>query len=332
MAKHTIAIGKPLYLMLALFVAATVGVAYLVEHERLRGEIDREIARVEDVMASQLGEDLRLLNATLLAIGESGLFSDALAAGDRERLLEEARPLFRGMRAEADISHFYFTGPDRVNILRVHKPDQYGDVIDRFTTVEAQRTGGPTQGVEIGPLGTLTMRVVYPQYRDGECIGFIELGHDLGEHIELLGKTLDIDLRVLIKKKSLDRAGWQAGLATFNRSGDWDALPDFVQTVSEAGGLDAKATERLGTDRPGDRKGSFTAEVNGSPARIAYLPVVGASGDDVGRLVVIMDVSDQEAGLVRFLLTVAMVAIAIAGLFGSLVTILVGRVSSELER
>jgi len=331
MRAKTLPYRTPLFLSLAVFTVVVVSCAYFIEHNRLRNEVDREITRVEDLMASQLEDDIHLLNATLLAIGQSRTFEDALAARDREALLKEATPLFRGMRAEADITHFYFTGSDRVNILRLHKPDQFGDVIDRFTTVEAKRTGKPAQGLEIGPLGTLTMRVVYPQFRGDQCIGFIELGHDLGEHIELLGKTLDYDLRVLIKKKFLDQEGWSEGLKAFARAGDWNLLPDFVETGNQTGGFSEEVTLQLGTDHQEIRKGRFTSTVGGRPSRVAFLPVVGASGEDVGRLVIILDINDQQDAFVRFLLAVTIVSIAVAGLFGSLVTILMGRVSSHLQ-
>jgi hypothetical protein len=324
------ALRTPLFLILALLASTSVLGAYIIEHGRLDDEVDREITSVETLMASQLGEDFQMVNATLLALGQSHLFTAALEARDRDELLEEATPLFRRMQAEADISHFYFTGPDRVNILRLHKPDQYGDVIDRFTTVEAERTGRPAQGIELGPLGTLTMRVVYPQFAHDRCVGYIELGHELGDHIEMLGEALDLDLRVLVKKKYLDKEGWESGQAAFGKHGDWERFPDFVAPIDLPTGLAAEALEILGTDDEETRKGGFETTIDGRPARVAFLPIVGASGDALGRMVIMLDITDQRAALVRFVLTVALASIALAGVFGGLLLFAVGRAAARL--
>ena len=73
------------------------------------------------------------------------------------QLLKQVEPLFRHFRKEHRITHFYFHSPDRVCILRMHKPDRYGDKINRFTALEAEKTGKTSWGIELGPLGTFTL-------------------------------------------------------------------------------------------------------------------------------------------------------------------------------
>ena len=87
-------------------------------------------------------------------------------AGDRPGLLKENLEFYQILHDQNQITHFYFTGLDRVNFLRVHELDRYGDSIDRHTILQAEETGEITSGVELGPLGTLTLRVVLP-WRDG---------------------------------------------------------------------------------------------------------------------------------------------------------------------
>ncbi|MCC6933984.1 MAG: hypothetical protein IT292_12170 [Deltaproteobacteria bacterium] len=80
----------------------------------------------------------------------------------------------------------YFITPDRTCILRVHKPEKQGDIINRFTTLEAERTGKLAAGIEIGPLGTFTLRVVNPVYSKGMLVGYLELGKEIEDNLKLI--------------------------------------------------------------------------------------------------------------------------------------------------
>ncbi len=80
-----------------------------------------------------------MISAVQEAILTDRKVSDALKALDRERLLEDYKDIFATLLGKYSITHFYFHGPDRVNLLRVHNPERNGDLIDRFTALEAER-------------------------------------------------------------------------------------------------------------------------------------------------------------------------------------------------
>ncbi len=54
-----------------------------------------------------------------------------------------------------------------------------GFTFDRFTTSEAERTGRTASGIELGPLGTFTLRMVRPIFDNGALIGYLEFGKDI---------------------------------------------------------------------------------------------------------------------------------------------------------
>ena len=118
------------------------------------------------------------------------ILSLALAQRDRDMLLKHATPLFKDIRRDYKITHFYFTGIDRVNLLRVHAPLRYGDTIDRITTLQAEHSGTVAYGVELGPLGTFTLRLVSPWYdpKTNKLIGYVELGMEIDQIIHKLEK------------------------------------------------------------------------------------------------------------------------------------------------
>ena len=121
--------------------------------------------------------------ATVLATLENDpRLVDGLASSDRDHLLQLTAPLFQHLREEHSITHFYFTNPQRVNLLRVHQPQRHGDFINRKTTSIAEESGKIGAGLEMGPIGTLTLRVVAPWYKAGQLVGYVELGTEI-EHL-----------------------------------------------------------------------------------------------------------------------------------------------------
>ena len=88
-----------------------------------------------------LTKDAEMMHAALTPILEDEQFKTLFEKRDRVELLARALPLFEKFFTDQRITHFYFTSPDRVNFLRVHKPEQHGDRIDRFTMLEAHGRG-----------------------------------------------------------------------------------------------------------------------------------------------------------------------------------------------
>ena len=119
---------------------------------------------------------------------------------DRNFLLQLSAPLLKEMGAKHRITHFYFHNPDRTNFLRVYDPDRFGDVVNRFTLLEAVRTGQNSAGIELGKLGTLTLRVLHPWQIKGKIVGYIEMGEEIDHIIEKLHNILDVELYISIYK------------------------------------------------------------------------------------------------------------------------------------
>lgn len=113
--------------------------------------------------------------------------------GDRRRLLRVGAPLYARLNRDFNITHFYFTAPDRVNILRLHALGRAGDRIERVTTLTAERDDDTAFGVEMGPLGTFTLRLVRPWHDrgSGALIGFFNW------HVGRIGRRIERDQRAM---------------------------------------------------------------------------------------------------------------------------------------
>ena len=99
-----------------------------------------------------------MMHGTLDVIIQDNVLKAHVLAGDHAAVLERTQPLFQNLQEEFRISHFYFVGADRKVIARLHEPDRFGDLINRATLLRAERTRKIAFGIELGALGTLTLR------------------------------------------------------------------------------------------------------------------------------------------------------------------------------
>src|SRR5512133_658351 len=82
-------------------------------------------------------------------------------ARDREALYDAARPSLDILRSVEQVSYWYFVDADGKCFLRVHKPEQFGDAIERDTLKQAKATGEVASGKELGK-NAFALRVVRP--------------------------------------------------------------------------------------------------------------------------------------------------------------------------
>ena len=192
-----------------------------------------------------VSSDLRLvldLQASGLAAAEQPIAADpdvqkALREGDADRLLAAWRPVFEILQQEKHLTHFYFFDKNRICLLRVNKPDKRRDLINRFTALEAERSGKTVSGIELGPLGTFTLRVVEPVFADGKLVGYVELGKEIDDVLQSLQTRSGTQLAVVIYKKYLTRQSWEDGMRLLGRQPDWDRLPKSVVVYASQGHL-----------------------------------------------------------------------------------------------
>ncbi|MDZ4262028.1 MAG: EAL domain-containing protein [Pseudomonadota bacterium] len=246
-----------------------------------------------------------------------------LKGQNRAALLAATQTRYKIYNTVGDVTHLYFHALDGTNLLRVHQPEKHGDLIDRFTLKQAMKEGKSSAGVELGVLGTLTLRVVTPVFQAGVLVGYIELGEEIGDIYQNIISALGIDLYLFIDESLLSSAELpsfidsrvirdvvpQQVLYQFNH----DELPAYL--------LKALAT---GLDAP-EILIQFTSQ---AAHLLGELPLVNASGRTIGRLVIDKDVTELVATSQR---SVAWLSVALLLLWG-VVCVALYRVLGRFER
>jgi methyl-accepting chemotaxis protein len=131
---------------------------------------------------------------------------EAAARQDREVLLALLSDAFATLKSDYGVRQFQFHTPPATSMLRVHKPQKYGDDLSSFrlTVVQANQRRAVVTGPEEGVAG-LGLRAVVPLFHNGNHVGTVEFGMSLGQSLfdrfkELYG--LDIALFRRDKEKS----------------------------------------------------------------------------------------------------------------------------------
>ena len=286
-----------------------------------------------DLYSDTIERHARALETILDVLAQDGSLRDGLARHDRQALLEHAASIFSRMKRTYNITHLYFTGPDRVNLLRLHQPERFGDVIDRVTTRLAESTGTTAHGVEFGPLGTFTLRVVSPWFdeRTQHLLGYVELGMETPEVVERICKSLGAHAFVLMRKEFLNRAGWEDGMRVFGRTPDWDRFPHSVigsQTLPE---VPSELAERFAHDELETAADEPVIQIEQHFYRPLFIPLQDVGGRAVATAVLLVDVS-QEINTARLALLLGAIAYLAGGvLLFILFYHLVGWVGRRIE-
>jgi HAMP domain-containing protein len=243
---------------------------------------------------------------------------NAFASKDRDRLLAVTGPMYPDLKKEGITNWMFHTpGPDTSVLLRLHNPAKFGDHLNRFMDKEVQRTHEPVVGNELAKAG-FAVRVIRP-FTDaqGKELGYVEFGEELGQFIHTMKEQTGDDYGLLLSKKYVDKQFWAESNAVWKRRDNWNDNPDFVvadkTTPSESiinfdGDLGAVPAAGNVLER---FHGGDSIFVRG------IFPIHDATGNTVGAMFVVHDISATYVAMrrTRNILVLVTVATLSLGMF-----------------
>ena len=297
--KIKIRILIPFALAIIILLGVSIFSIGWLQERNITEEVKKSRDGVQTLFDEHLEEDARLMNGLIDFIEKDKQLQNAWLTKDRELLLSYAMPLFENMRLKYKVTHFYFHGLDKVCFLRVHKPSRHGDYIDRFTMGRAVREGKPVYGIELGPLGTFTLRMVYPWLIDDKLVGYIELGEEIEHITPKIKKILNVELSVAINKSYLNRTGWEEGMKMLGHNGNWDLLQDF--TIVDCtfkctfNKIPAKIMQDINSNHTKHKDLLLEMPINDRNYHTGFVPLIDAGGREVGDIIVMKDTTERQA-------------------------------------
>jgi len=328
-------------LMMGLSVMILIGaisvILLLVQQQRhfLNDSFRTRIDEVSSDLQKIIEQQTVGLTLAIQPIAEDERMKAALREGDRNRLLNEWQGVFESMQKENRLTHFYFLDKNRVCLLRVHNPKKYGDLIDRFTAQKAEWSHKRSSGIEIGPLGTFTLRVVQPIYDHEILIGYIELGKEIEDILEGLHERTTDNIAVLIHKKYLKRHPWEEGMRMLGRESNWNQLPDDAIIYTSHKKIPEPFLELVRSykndrllHRVTDKEISYAEK----DWRVTMIPIKDASDKEIGDMMLMNDVTLENEKFIRFIVISATFGMILMGAFLGSVFLLLRRTDSAIRR
>jgi signal transduction histidine kinase len=299
-----------------MFIMCVFAIAIYGIEARIRDQdLSERSAAVVKLFEQKLDKDTNLMMATMRAMMTNGAIENAFRRSDRDGLARHGGPLFERLRDDHRITHLYLTRPDLVNFYRFHSPGEYGDAIDRVTMERAQSSQTAVHGLELGGLGTLTLRMVMPWWKNDELLGYIEVGEEIEHLIDEIQRSLSVDLLVLVDKRYLAQEQWQRGQTLMNRSGDWGRFATHAALAQTTEQLPLALDDRLLAHLLAGR----TAEIRdqGRSLHLAIVPLEDAGKHPIGGLVVMRDITALESTFQWSIIAVTLLSLlAAAGVLG----------------
>ena len=283
----------------------------------------KEMMEVSDSLETVIAEQSQMMNVLGdVLLNDAGIRA-VLLAKNRKRLLDDYQPVFDHLRTMHNLIHFSFIEPDRICLLRLEKPKQYGDRVEYFTIREAQRTGKTAAGLELTPQGTFILYSVQPIFNGNTLIGYLELGKEIEDILPILHNETGVAIALTIHKDYLVRTAWETSRKNNGREAVWNRFPDDALIYSSLLRYPAEADRFVG--KQGYTYGDITAETTfgGQSWRVMTTPLKDASATEVGNLLVLRDMTALKASHTRLLvIATGSLLVVIAGLFSFLFILL----------
>lgn len=313
--------AKVVALVLLGVCAVTLGVGTSVSRafdRNMQTMARQSLRNAQSAFASLVSGDVAKLGATGEVLVRSSALVQAFAERDRDRLLAEARRTYPGLVGAYGITHLNFLTQEKKIFLRMTKPSQFDDVIERVTLLEAMKTQRLAAGLELGKTG-FVLRTVRPVTGEGGLVGYLELGEEIGMFSSRLKEQTGFDLGVLLLKKHLKEEDWGFTRSALGLKDNWADRPDVVvaQTTTKderileyGGALEGIPEEGLVLDQ---------TEVGDKVLMRGIFPIKDAAGKSVGAVFILRDITELSAAvaaarlgsLVSALVLVALLSLAV---------------------
>ena len=146
----------------------------------IREQEKDKLVEIEKALEMKIKTRVSEAKTALMTVANNPEVKEVFANRNRERLIRMFSESYQEI--SENIAQFQFHLPDSTSFLRLHRLEKYGDDLSDFreTVNSANQNKKIVSGIEQGRAG-YGFRVVAPLSYEGEHIGSVEMGANLGE-------------------------------------------------------------------------------------------------------------------------------------------------------
>jgi len=289
---------RSIFFIFGLAAASIVGVVHIFN---ISNDKNVELITQSSIKSAQKAYiDLELnmenmLTATLESLSTNTQIAEVFIARDWEKLYKLCRPIYDTIRHRNSVTHWYFVTPEpeRRCFLRVHNPNLYGDQINRITLTQSIQTKKITTGNELGKTA-FALRAVRPYYYRDRLIGYMELGIQAEDFLEILKKQTGNEYSILLFKKYVKREDWNSIVNQRSLKNTWDDMKYLLQIYATSKVIQANQFMQHGENIKNIPDEGLTLEKihykEGLYVR-GIFPIYDALGSEIGGVFFLKDIS-----------------------------------------
>ena len=320
----------------ALIVAVVIVVAGLtLISNRLFGGLTAAVEESQfQLMQSIL--DAALRNAANEALARAEIIASlpttkqAVAAGDRARLLAEYAEMFTAQKERRGVDQAQFHVPPAQSLLRLHNPTVFGDDLARFRpiVVAVNRERAARKGLAIARRGPAIFGVAPIQDAQGKHLGSFEFGLEFGPLLDGLKAAYDLDFTLFVEEKLLRE--FARGLNPAMLS-DQNRVGRFIRFHTTNGALMKELAGDADISAVSEPV-RYARDTQGLPYGVLLVPLRDGAGDPLGVVAVARDFSGSRAAAGRSLIwQISLAIIAVVILSGAVIVVVRGFLLRPLE-
>lgn len=320
----------PLILLLTILLGA-FAISVATEWEKhIQDEFSNELTALQNHYKTITEERAKSLGSLLTLILTDQSLTTLIKNEDRLQLLKQTRNTFEKLRSNHGITHLYFHSANMLNILRVHQPNRYGDLIQRFTMLDAFETGNVSHGVELGPLGSFTLRVVKPLYDSNTLIGYIEIGEEIDQMFSSSIDALNVSIIATIDKQYLQQKGWEDGVKVLGHNSHWDTLSNAV-VLTKSINIPNSLLQTF-SNKPISENRLYMQSFEDRHFNLAVLALKDAGFRQVGKLIVFKEITKRVHKYQAFIIIFTLSLTVVFGFLTAFFYWLLGRVETKIRQ
>jgi len=285
--------------IILLILALAISLFYFESENSSQKQIEKRLYQTrltaQSVLMENLQNDTRAIFSMLDILERDEKLKPLLREQQKNTLFQHIEPLFKQLNKHYKITHFYFIRPDRTILLRAHAPQRFDDIITRTTLQMAEQTGKVSHGLELGVLGTFTLRVVKPWYDSSskDLIGYVELGMEIDHIIDDLRKIFSMETHVVIEKQFLVRKRWEEGMKALGRIADWDQFEQIVLGAGDTQELPQVLHDHLLTGNYRHHHETVELQWQDASYRMISIPIKDIENREIGQVLMMTNITDE---------------------------------------
>lgn len=319
----------PLSLTFIVLIVSFVWACYGILRADERLLLQLQFSGTQNLLKGLLTEENAILTSTAEFIASNEQLQKAILLQDADGLRTFSTPLLGRLSSQLDITHFYYYDQKGKLLLRVYFPEDISQPKElRKTLRHAMASGQVVAGLEIGRHGTFAQRLVFPWYKDGILIGYIELGVGLEKILEKLKQITQVELAITIDKKNVDPNNWESYTSRQQGYLPWDFLADKLISDSTIKIPKEFASKALNAPKYGPLEDEL--HIDQKTYRGALLVVTDLEAHRVADLLILIDTTGHKSTFYGLLFwAIGFSLLLSSALFGFAFRIL-GRVGQQL--